>query len=258
MIIAQVSDTHIKKNDQLAYNKVDTQKALKKCVSHINKLLPKPDMVVFSGDNVDFGNEEEYILFKSIIEELTIPFYIIPGNHDLNENLKKVFYEHQWDDDSNFLNFSLDDFPLQIIGLDSSIPKTNYGELCKKRLSWLEKQLIKLKNKKALVFMHHPPIKVGIDHMDIQNLKKGSKELGKLLQKYPNVIGIACGHVHRSSFTLWNNTIVSTAPSPSHQVVLDLNKDSIPAFTIEPPSIHLHYWQEDTGLTTHISLIDKF
>lgn len=258
MLIAQVSDTHIKKENHLAYKKVNTQEALKRCIEHLNALSPKPDIVIFSGDNVDFGDEEEYEQLKTILEKLTIPYHMLPGNHDCNSTLKKVFSHQQWSQNSQFLNFSLDGFPIQILGLDSSIPNTNYGELCDERLHWLEKELQSLGNKKALIFMHHPPIKVGIEHMDIQNLKKGAPLLGKLLKLYPNVLGIACGHVHRSTFTLWNNVVISTAPSPSHQVVLDFNQKASPAFILEPPAIHLHRYTKEYGLTTHISYIGNY
>lgn len=256
MLIAQISDTHIKDKGQLAYDQVDTTKALISCVNHVNNLFPRPDIVIITGDLTDSGTKEETIIFKDLIQKLEIPFYIIPGNHDNQEFIREVFNNVSYFEDKNHLHFFLD-LPLNIIALDSTCKNKPYGVLSEDRLYWIEEQLKKCKDKKSLIFMHHPPINVGISHMDKQNLRTGSEELGLLLLKYPNVISIACGHMHRASYTLWKNTLVSTAPSSSHQVVLNLQKESNAEFIMETPAIHLHYWNKNQ-LTTHISYIGEF
>ena len=48
--IAQISDLHIKPPGTLAYGRVDTAKALERCVAALNAFRPKPDFVVISGD----------------------------------------------------------------------------------------------------------------------------------------------------------------------------------------------------------------
>lgn len=256
MLIAQISDTHIKAQGELAYERVDTKKALILCIEHINNLIPRPDITIISGDLTDSGTIEETLIFKDLIQNLEIPYYIIPGNHDNQEVIREVFTDVSYFEDKHHLHFFLD-LPLKIIALDSTCKNKSYGTLCEDRLTWLEKKLQRCENQKSIIFMHHPPINVGITHMDKQNLRLGSKELGDLLLKYPNVISVACGHMHRASYTLWNNTLISTAPSSSHQVVLDLQKESKEEFIMETPAIHLHYWN-DNQLTTHISYIGNF
>ncbi|ADG93851.1 metallophosphoesterase [Arcobacter nitrofigilis DSM 7299] len=258
MIVVQVSDTHIKSKGKLAYNKVDIHKALYNCILHINNLKPKPDLVIFTGDITDNGTNEEYKLFKETVKLLDVPFYVIPGNHDNAENLKREFEEYDWFEENNHLSLVIEDFPIRIIGLDSSIKGKSYGGLSEERLLWLEKQLNKFPDKKVLLFIHHPPVKIGIEHMDVQNLQIGRERLADLLGKYEQVLALACGHVHRVSTTLWNKIIVLTAASPSHQVALDLRKDAKAEFVMEPPSVQLHYWTEEQGLTTHTSYIGKF
>ena len=55
--IAQISDLHIKPPGKLAYNRVDTARALERCVSALNAFEPKPDFVVISGDLADTPNQ---------------------------------------------------------------------------------------------------------------------------------------------------------------------------------------------------------
>src|SRR5215813_12605883 len=58
--IAQISDLHIKPDGQLAYGRVDTAKALERCVATLNAFEPALDFVVISGDLADTPNAEEY------------------------------------------------------------------------------------------------------------------------------------------------------------------------------------------------------
>ena len=50
MLIAQVTDTHIKAAGKLAYRKVDAAAKLAACVAHLNALATRPDAVVMTGD----------------------------------------------------------------------------------------------------------------------------------------------------------------------------------------------------------------
>ena len=46
VLIAQISDLHIKPPGSLAYGRVDTAKALERCVAALNAFRPRPDLVV--------------------------------------------------------------------------------------------------------------------------------------------------------------------------------------------------------------------
>jgi Icc protein len=55
MIIAQISDTHIKPEGQLAYRRVYTAAYLEGAVQNLLALQPRPDLVLGTGDLVDAG-----------------------------------------------------------------------------------------------------------------------------------------------------------------------------------------------------------
>ena len=63
--IAQITDLHIKPPGSLAYGRVDTAKALERCVAALNEFQPAPDFVVISGDLADTPNVEEYTISSS-------------------------------------------------------------------------------------------------------------------------------------------------------------------------------------------------
>ena len=67
MLIAQITDTHIRPEGRLAYRKVDTATMLRQCVAELIKLDPQPDLIVHTGDLVDFGLPEEYARFREFM-----------------------------------------------------------------------------------------------------------------------------------------------------------------------------------------------
>jgi Icc protein len=55
MLIAHVSDPHMRPPGVLYQGLVDSNAMFAAAVDHLNKLRPRPDLVVVSGDLVDKG-----------------------------------------------------------------------------------------------------------------------------------------------------------------------------------------------------------
>ena len=257
MLIAQVTDPHIKREGRLAYKKIDTAANLAACVEHLQNLSEKPDLILMTGDLTDFGRPEEYALVRRLLGPLKMPLFVIPGNHDDRDNLRSAFSDHDYlPQTGEFVQYVIDDYPLRMIGLDTTIPGKPGGELCGQRLDWLDQQLAKRASKPTLLFMHHPPIKTGIVHMDVQNCGNG-EALGEILEQHPQVFQVLCGHVHRPIHTHWHGVTVTIAPSASHYVALDTQENGPADWVLEPPTVQLHRWC-DNRLTSHLSFIGKF
>ena len=96
MLIAQVTDPHIKAAGRLAYRTVDSAQKLRDCVAHLNALDPRPDIVLLTGDLVDLGRPEEYAVLREILAPLAAPVYVIPGNHDERGALRAAFSDHAY------------------------------------------------------------------------------------------------------------------------------------------------------------------
>src|ERR1051325_2747885 len=99
---------------------------------------------------------------------------MILGNHDRRENFRRVFSDYRGvTSDPEFVQFVVDDYPVRLIGLDTLVPGRSGGELCEKRLAFLETALAADSEKPVVIFMHHPPFTHGIRHMDEINLQSG-------------------------------------------------------------------------------------
>jgi Icc protein len=256
-IVAQVSDLHVKAAGKLTYRVVDAAAMLRECVTQLLSLPQRPDVVVFTGDLTDFGRAEEYAVLRELIAPLPMPVYLIAGNHDKRESLRKAFPEHRYLGDSGFVQYAIESHPLRIIGLDTVVPGEPGGLLCDERLGWLDAQLAAQPDRPTLVLMHHPPFHTFIGHMDVQGLE-GIDAFAAVIRRHPQVERILCGHLHRAIEARFAGTIACTAPSPAHQVALDLADNAVPQFRMEPPAYKLHAWTPQAGVISHTGYVGTF
>jgi len=258
--IAQISDLHIKPPGSLAYGRVDTAAALERCVTALNAFMPRPDFVVISGDLADTPTAEEYQYLKRLLAPLELPFAGIPGNHDSRELMRAAFPSAGHAFLSGPLNQRVEIAGIDLLLLDSSVLGKPHGELDAPTLQWLEATLASSPHRPALVFLHHPPFKTGIWHMDRQNLLN-SAELAAVVSRHPRVQRIATGHVHRATLTTFAGVATTICPAPNHAVDLDLAQLREPSFKVEPPAFHLHSWFPGEGfgsVVTHQVPIGHF
>jgi Icc protein len=254
MLIAQITDTHIVAPGMLFMDVVDTASALERAVSALNRLDPRPDAVVLTGDLVESGRPEEYDHLRSLLAPLRIPVFAIPGNHDAREPMRDAFAGDGYLPREGFLNYVIDDYPLRIIALDTLIPGEGGGLLCSDRLRWIDEILAQAPDRPCLVMMHHPPFVTGIARMDRAGLT-GTPAFAEIVRRHPQIERILCGHLHRAIESRFAGTIAGTAPSTAHQVALDLRPEARLSFTLEPPGYQLHYWRAGIGLVTHTANI---
>lgn len=260
VLIAQISDLHIKRPGALAYRRVDTATALRTCIETLNALRPRPDIVVITGDLADTAAAEEYEHLKRLLKPLELPFVGVPGNHDSRDLLRTTFAEQGYAAPSGALNQLRTLGPLDLILLDSSVAQRPHGTLDEATLHWLDATLGASAQRPALLFLHHPPFVTGIAHMDRDNLRNAD-ELAKLVGRHERVRLIACGHVHRATFTSFAGVPTTICPAPNHAVDLDLEEARGPSFRVEPPAFHLHAWFEGGAfgtVVTHTVPIGRF
>ena len=258
--IAQISDLHIKPPGALAYGRVDTAKALERCVAALNEFTPTPDFVVISGDLADTPTREEYEHLKRLLVPLKLPLAGIPGNHDSRDMMRAAFPQNPYAFSSGPLNQKIEVAALDLVLLDSSVAGKPHGELDASTLHWLDATLASPADRPALLFLHHPPFIAGIWHMDRQNLRNAEK-LAPVIRRHPRVRLIATGHVHRATLTIFAGVTATICPAPNHAVDLDLEHLREPSFKVEPPAFHLHCWFPGEGfgsVVTHQVPVGRF
>ncbi len=258
MLIAQISDTHVSLPGRLVERAFQTSDHLARAVTHLNALTPRPDVVLLTGDVVDHGLVAEYEHARDILAALAMPLYVIPGNHDDRASLRRVFARDGYlPRDDGFLQYTVEDWPVRLVALDTLVPDSPAGRLCSERLDWLDARLAAAPSVPTVVLMHHPPFVSGLTVMDETMGLEGVTELATVVRRHPQVERVVCGHLHRPILRRFAGTVACTCPSTAHQLGLDLPPQTRLTVAMEPPASMIHCWLGDTaGLTSHLSLID--
>ncbi len=258
-LVAQISDLHLKAGQRLTYGVVDTLGALRRAVDHLNASHPRPDIVVISGDLVDFGRADEYAVLHPELARLHMPCYLVPGNHDSREPLLDAFRDHCYLPVSadGPLDWVVDEHPLRLIGLDSTIPGSHGGQLLDSQLQWLDAQLALRPDVPTLLILHHPPFISGIGHMDREPFINAAG-LERVVARHPQVERLLCGHLHRPMQRRFGGSLSCVCPGTSHQIVLDLQEAAPAHFNLEPAGYLLHRWDAQQGLISHNGVFGNY
>lgn len=177
MLIAQITDMHIRRKGDLLHHMIHTGRELRRCVAAINALPVPPAFVVATGDLVDRGKRKEYRRLHKILAGLSVPCFLVAGNHDDREGLRETFPEHHYLPRAGPLSYVVETRPVRLVALDTVRPGRAHGELDAGRLAWLDARLREAPATPTLIAMHHPPFATGAGPLDAKPLK-GARRLG--------------------------------------------------------------------------------
>jgi 3',5'-cyclic AMP phosphodiesterase CpdA len=251
LLIAQISDTHIlasASNLPAAQLRAD---CLRRCIADINQ--QHPDVVLFTGDTVQHGQSEEYARLRELLAPLHAPLYMIPGNRDNNEALRTAFNAKSYlPENGDFLHYTVEDYPLRLIALDSTSSGERKGVFCSERQAWLDAVLSEQPNRPTLLFIHHPPFDVDDHYVGGYRRAEEATALTDLVSRHSQIDGMLCGHVHCPGKHDWARTIASLMPS----VAVDLRKGIDEIEAREQPIYMLHRFSKVTGLISEARMVE--
>jgi len=261
MLVVQITDLHVDPTRRLVGGRVDTAAAAGACVSHIEAMRPRPDLVIATGDLVQDGRVDQYTALAAALDRLSMPVAVIPGNHDDRAALRQVLAGRHGVDGGGPREAPIEPVvdlgPLRLIGIDSTIPGATHGGLDADRLERLDARLRERSEAPTLLFIHHPPFRTGVATMDRVGLRDGGDGLAAVIRRHPQVGRLVAGHVHRRIDGVFAGVPASTAPSTCHQIALDLTGGAS-GYVLEPAACALHLWRADAGFVSHLSYIGGF
>ena len=157
---------------------------LKEAVVEIN--ASDVDAVLMTGDLTNEGSDVQLRNVKSILDGITKPLYVIPGNHENNwsQSACKTFND-LWGND----RFVFTVGKLVVIGMNCGpFMKMGDGHIKQEDLIWLDKTLSEMvKPGMKVLSINHYPLLSDLDNCD---------DYVRILHKYP-VITHVNGHWHR-------------------------------------------------------------
>jgi 3',5'-cyclic AMP phosphodiesterase CpdA len=258
VLIAHLSDPHLRPPGQLYQNTVDSNAMFLAAIRHLASLDPQPDLVILSGDLVDKGTAAEYAVAAEMLALIRQPVLMIPGNHDDRERFRVCFGHNTCVANEGPLHFAVgDQGALRILGLDITVPGAHHGDMDDAACLWLEERLAEEPDRPTIIMMHQPPFESGIPFIDAYCCRQGAR-IADIVARYPAVERILCGHIHRFMQLRFGGTMLVTAPSTTTAIALRLNDNAEPASFVEPPAMLLHHWRPQLGLVTHHVPIGSF
>lgn len=179
---AQVSDTHV--------GGATGADDLRATVRDLNG-QKDIDFVVFTGDITEFGALSELRLAKQIMDSLSLPWYVVPGNHDSNwsesgaNDFRRVFGGE---------TFFFKHKGFQFMGTVSGPNmRMSPGQIPRENLVWMDSVFAANPND-PLVFINHYPLDNGLNNWyeAIDRIKKR------------NILFAMCGHGHANKRYNWD------------------------------------------------------
>jgi 3',5'-cyclic-AMP phosphodiesterase len=127
-LLVQLSDPHI----GATWAGGDPVARLRAAVESVGRLPDAPDAILMSGDLADNAADAEYELVHELLAQLGAPAYVLPGNHDDRDALRRHF-------DlpgavGTPVQYAVELGPLRLVVLDSTRPGEDRGELDADRL----------------------------------------------------------------------------------------------------------------------------
>jgi 3',5'-cyclic AMP phosphodiesterase CpdA len=219
-------------------------------VAAVRELDPRPTAVLVSGDLAEHGATGEYELVRELLAPLTMPVYVLPGNHDDRAAMRSVFRLPGAGGDP--VRYSFRCGPLRVVVCDTTVPGRDDGRLEPDALEWLDGELGIDGVTPTVIAMHQPPLVTGVPPMDEMCLPAADRAgLADVVARHSTVQRIVAGHVHRPMYSVLGGAGVFTAPSTYLQLGLDFRSRSGIKLTTEPPGFALHLWTGE-ALTTHV------
>lgn len=256
MLLAQISDPHVRPEGQLYKGVVDSNRMLRDAIAHLHALDPRPDLVLVTGDLVDEGDPAEYAALRALLATCDLPYLMIPGNHDHRETLRDAFGGHAYLRGTP-MHYVVDTHPVRIVAVDTTVPGRHHGAVDDAGLAWLARTLEEGRGRPTVIVMHHPPFASGIPYLD-KYMCRDADRLAAVVARFDTIERVLCGHVHRPIQARWGGTIVCACPSTATQIALRLRPDAEPASYAEPPACLLHCWRPGMPMITHTSYIGRF
>lgn len=259
MLICQLTDLHVRPVGKSANRVSETNMFAQRAFEAVAAFMPRPDVVILSGDLTECGLPEEYANVAALIaRHLPMPVLVIPGNHDRRENLRTTLAHLPGVTvDPLYVQYAVEDYPVRLVMLDTAVPGFGHGELRPDQLQWLDRTLTAAPDKPTLIAMHHPPFACGIAHMDRIMLRNAADFVG-VIARHRQVERIVCGHHHRPITARVGPAIASICPSVAHQVEMSLDPKAPACFVFEPPAFQLHRWTGTEGVVSHTVYVERF
>ncbi len=265
--IAYVSDshlTHIKDTDFVR----NFDQGLKRAVTEINFMRPKPDFVVFGGDLAQLGKREEIDHGLEIMSKIRYPVKWVIGEHDYYLDLGKY-----WSKKVSKLHYSFDHKGVHFVVLNSILtydnwtlnrwktPEERMRQMARldnpqgspfmvkdKQITWMKDDLSNVSKDTPVVVMSHSPLYKIYKSWNFWT--EDAEKVQAVLKPFKKVT-VLHGHVHQILYNQIGNisfqAMMSTAWPWPYPVSYAQSGNAVPKLTVFMNRADPHSERDATG-----------
>ncbi|MGF1787017.1 3',5'-cyclic-AMP phosphodiesterase [Photobacterium swingsii] len=218
VVLLQITDTHLFDDISGSLLGIETKKSFHAVLDAVDDAARPFDAIVATGDISQDHSENSYQRFADGISRWEQPCFWLPGNHDYQPTMRSVLPSPQIKPCEQVLAGE----HWQVILLDSQVPGVPHGALSSTQLEMLDSALSAHPQRHALVLLHHHPLEAGSYWLD-QHQLHNNEALWYVLDQYPQVKAVLCGHIHQELDRMYRNVRVLATPSTCIQFLPDSN-----------------------------------
>ena len=229
------SDLHLPKRGETGRG-IDVWANVEKLLAGMKNYAGRCDTLMVLGDLcLDVGDREVYREIKSELEAFGLDIKCVSGNHDDSAMLAEEFNMKDRLHDTNEVYWSEDRDERGVwLFMDSAV-----GEVSQQQLDWLRSQVAAHRDRKLLMFIHHPPVLASVPHMDNNYSLKNGREVMRILNSHNLPVNIFCGHYHVQKTVQASGHSVFICPSPFFTI--DDTKDEFDTLDVPLAFMRLNF-----------------
>jgi Icc protein len=192
--LVQFTDTHLMRDPSGSIRGARTLPRLQACLAHARRHYFPVDAVLLTGDVVH-DEPEAYGTIDLLFGELGAPVFVIPGNHDLPDEMRRWLNHAPFQVGGEWRTRN----GWQLLLLESWFAESTNGEgrLGSAQMTEIERTLADDTDPHALVVLHHPPVPMDSPALDELGLLDGPL-LSAAVARHPRVRGVCWGHAHQA------------------------------------------------------------
>ena len=248
--ILQLSDVHRFADPDERLFGIPTRELFEDVLAHVQRSGLRPDHVVVTGDQTHDELPETYAAVREELAPFVDRLWLLPGNHDDRAVLRAAFDDRIPADGGERVTFSFRAGDWLCLGLDTQVPGAVGGRVGAEQVDWIRAQLVEQRPRAAVLFMHHPPVELGLAWLDRIGLEDAAL-LRALLVEEPRIRLVCCGHVHHESSHRVGSAEVVTVPSTGLQFS---PTGDVAEFVAAPPGYRLIELGDEGYSTTVVRL----
>jgi len=248
--LLQFTDTHLTADAAGTVRGVRTLASLEACLDHAARRHLPADLIALTGDLVQ-DQPEGYGYLELLFDRLGAPVLIIPGNHDVPDELARRFSSSPFQVGGTY---ELGRWEIVMASTWFADARDGEGMLGADELHRIDAALEACRDRHALVCLHHQPIPMEAAGLDGLGLRDADR-LVAIIGRHPHVRAVVWGHAHQSLDLYRDATRWLCTPSTCMQF-----RPRDPGFVVDgrPPGYRVIDLHDDGRVATEVVWLEGY